>query len=205
MISDKQDLDWLAFCYAAGELTPVEAEQFELRLVDDQSIREALARAVELGQTVAAAEGGAVFCKSNHDSVNSEKVLLASRAGKTWHNRFAWMAIGGLASLLLALLWSDVIGPSLQTANRNYRVFSQRNLAFAWTETRSQLADVREAGYWPTTFSMDSDDEAATIGLFDDTMPDAPSWMTAAVFSTSNNNSTNNSVDVPGEPRRLEN
>src|SRR5262245_10127855 len=95
--NNHNDLDWLAFSYAAGELTPAEAEQFELRLADDQSAREALARAVELCQVVTAAE------------LQSDNYIApAAKTRSTWNDRLSWMAIGGLASLLIAMLWTGV-------------------------------------------------------------------------------------------------
>jgi len=97
---NKNDLDWLAFCYTAGELNAVDAEQFEARLADDQRAREALARAVQLTQTVAAAE------------TQFDLVMPARRTESDWKRRVSWMAIGGLASLLVALLWSGLVGPT---------------------------------------------------------------------------------------------
>src|SRR5262245_23003361 len=130
------DLDWLAFSYAAGELDPAQAEQFEFRLADDQAAREALARAVELCQVVTAAE---------IQSVNY--VTPAAKTHANWNHRLSWMAVGGLASLLLALLWTGVVGPTWHTAQLHS--FSKQNLAFAWTQTKHEIANVREAGYWP--------------------------------------------------------
>jgi len=165
------DLDWLAFSYAAGELTSAEAEQFELRLADDQTAREALARAVELCQTVTAAE------------IQTDiYVTPAATTRNTWNDRLSWMVVGGLASLLLAMLWSGVIGPTWHTAQ--LRSFSKQNLAFAWTEAKQQIATVREAGYWPS-ITNDADDDAVTVVAFDDSADDAPSWMTAALLSSS--------------------
>jgi hypothetical protein len=165
------DLDWLAFSYAAGELTPTEAEQFELRLADDQLAREALARAVELCQVVTAAE-----------TQTGNYVTPAAKTQVAWNDRLSWMAIGGLASLLVALLWTGVVGPTWHTAQLHS--FSKRNLAFAWTETRSEIASVREAGYWPAVPNA-ADDENFTAIAFDDSTDDAPSWMTAAVLGSS--------------------
>jgi hypothetical protein len=48
-------VDWLAFCYMAGELSADEAAEFEVRLRDQQPAREALARAAELYWAVQAA------------------------------------------------------------------------------------------------------------------------------------------------------
>src|SRR5580765_8589224 len=125
MITDNNhnDLDWLAFSYAAGELEPMHVEQFEARLADDQEAREALSRAVEMCQTVTAAEAQHAYY-----------VTPAARTHVRWNHRLSWMAVGGLASLLLALLWTSVIGPTWHTAQ--LRSFSKQNLAFAWTETK---------------------------------------------------------------------
>src|SRR5260221_6300185 len=96
---DRSALDWLAFCYAAGELQAAEAERFEARLADDQGAREALARAVELTQTVAAAEAQC-----------GDFIVPVVPAQPAWNQRLSWMAICGLASLLLALFWSGLGG-----------------------------------------------------------------------------------------------
>src|SRR6478752_2511542 len=116
MTNDMNNLDWLAFSYAASELQPTEAEQFEARLADDQTAREALARAVELCQIVSAVE-----------TQHCDYVSPAAHTHIAWNQRLSWMAVGGLASLLLALLWTGVIGPAWQAANRNFRSFSQQN------------------------------------------------------------------------------
>src|SRR6266850_973110 len=131
----QNELDWLAFCYAADELSPAEAEQFEARLADDQAAREALARAVELTHAVAAAE-----------AQSGDFVTLAARSSTNWNTRLSWMAIGGLASLLLALLWSGVVGPTWTAAQRRFSAASQHELALAWNMTRTEIANVREAG-----------------------------------------------------------
>jgi hypothetical protein len=174
--SSPDQLDWLAFCYAVGELNDAESAQFEARLASDQVAREALARAVELTQSVAAAE-----------SQCGDLVAPALGARSEWHTRLSWMAIGGLASLLLALLWSGVVGPTWQTARRSLRATSQQNLAWAWTETRTQFASDRDSDLWPAAVAAatELDDELGTgdIGTDDSSVGDAPSWLTAAVFS----------------------
>jgi hypothetical protein len=182
----KRELDWLAFCYAAGELNAAEAEAFEVTLSNDQAAREALARAVDLSQTVAAAEA------------QSEQVLTpAARLSSNWNARLSWMAIGGLASLLLALLWSGVVGPTWTAAQRRISAPAQQELALAWNMTRTEIANVREVGLWsPTAAANDADDEPAGGLAIDDLgVGDSPSWMTAAVWSQAIDNS-----DPPAEP-----
>ncbi|HEY2415781.1 MAG TPA: hypothetical protein VGI40_26310 [Pirellulaceae bacterium] len=180
---NSNDLDWLAFSYAAGELNPTEAEQFELRLADDQTAREALARAVELCQVVAAAE----IQSSNY-------VVPAAKTHTTWNGRLSWMAVGGLASLLLAMLWSGVIGPTWHTAQ--LRSFSKQNLAFAWTETNHEIANVREVSFLPAGLT-DTDDYNTSAVAFDVSADEAPTWMTAALLSSSPAESSNTDLNSP--------
>src|SRR5207253_583735 len=99
----KDELDWQAFCYLSGEVNAAEAEQFESRLADEQAAREALARAVELTQAVAAAE-----------SQTDVAFVPVRRSAADWSARVSWMAVGGLAAVLLAILWSGAIGPAWQ-------------------------------------------------------------------------------------------
>lgn len=191
MTNNQQELDWLAFSYAAGELEISDREQFEARLAADQGAREALARAVELCQTVSAVEAQC-----------GEHVTVAAHAQIAWNQRLSWMAVGGLASLLIAVLWTGVVGPAWQSANRHFRSFSQQNLASAWTETRTEIANVREAGYWPSLSTTEADDDVSGISALDENLlEDAPSWMTAAVFSLP----MNNSATDPAPNHRLEN
>jgi hypothetical protein len=166
------DLDWLAFCYAAGELTADDAEQFEARLADDQAAREALARAVELTQTVAAAE------------TQMGDLVTPARQQYDWSRRISWMAVGGVASLLAALLWSAVAGLTWHKPNSG----SRSQLAMAWNQTRSDFAEVREAALWSA--AGDFEDDGADLAA--DDVPEAPSWMTAAVFNVS--------VESPAHP-----
>jgi hypothetical protein len=174
----ENQLDWLAFCYAAGELDGTEAEQFELRLAEDQTAREALARAVELTQTMAAAE-----------SQCGDFVVPAARAKSDWNTRLSWMAVGGLASALLAALWSGVVGPTWQTAQERMNAAARQDLAFAWNETRAEIANVKEAGLWPAgpAIGSDFDDDFGSdeLGFEDTTMEEGPSWLTAAVLGPS--------------------
>jgi hypothetical protein len=179
-------LDWLAFCYAAGELDASEAEAFESRLAEEQSAREALARAVELAQTVAAAE-----------AQYGDLVVPAAQAKTDW--RLAWMAIGGLASLLVALLWSGIVGPTLRTTQHRLLAQSQQGLASAWSQTR---LEIRDAGLWTAPGASD-DDEPATLAS-DEMDDEAPSWMTVAVFNMPKSDA-GQAPDDQATSQRLEN
>jgi hypothetical protein len=52
-LEPESDLHWTAFLYVAGELSLDEASSFELRLLDDQEARDAVAEAVELAGALA--------------------------------------------------------------------------------------------------------------------------------------------------------
>ena len=186
----RHQLDWSAFCYAAGEMSPAEATEFETLLADDQAAREALARAVELTQVVAAAE-----------SQVGDVVLPASHRTTGWAVRFSWMAAGGLASLLIGLLWTGAIRPSASSVR-------QYELAAAWTETRAELSSAKAAGLWPSVSSHhgDADDDSlGNEGLLDAVaLDETPSWMDAAVLGIGGETS-DESDGTLGPVERLEN
>jgi len=85
------DLDWLAFRYVAGELPDDEAASFESLLADDQAARDAVVQAVELSQTILAAQ------------VQSPKHVALASAPRNWSTQFTLIACGTAACLLIAL------------------------------------------------------------------------------------------------------
>ena len=46
------ELDWQAFCYIADEMTELQRQEFEDRMGEDQEVRDAVVRAMELGELV---------------------------------------------------------------------------------------------------------------------------------------------------------
>jgi hypothetical protein len=178
MASENQnELSWLAFAYVAGELSAADAEAFELRLAEDQAAREAVAQAVELTQVVAAVESHA-----------AEPVVVVRRESAAWSTRLAWMAVGGLASLLIALLWSGIDQPQPRV-KRDEPAKPQsspqaRELALAWSQTRAALAESDVGLWYPTHLATaDAADAAADDADDADALAEAPSWMTAGVLS----------------------
>lgn len=176
--SPTDDLDWLAFCYAAGDLDATAAEHFEARLADEQPAREALARAVELTQTVAAAQ---------------VQPCLAAPAALTkthWQTRLSWMAIGGLAAALMIMAWTSVVGPSWKQARTTLASRSHQHLAQAWTQTRQQMAVPATEEVWsdfdlpPEADEWLADSLAADSLAVEAELHQAPSWMMAAVYAS---------------------
>ncbi len=86
-MSEHEDLNWLAFRYVAGELNAAELRAFETQLEDDQSAREAVARACELTCCITAAERDRVAAEERGRPAPrpiapvSSPVALVPRAG----------------------------------------------------------------------------------------------------------------------------
>jgi len=179
---DKNELDWLAFCYAAGEMTPSEAAAFELQLADDQAAREALARAVELTHVVALAE-------------SLEPVVAVGSPSSSWNKRLTWMAIGSAASLLVALLWSNA---DMWFAGESIAAADHALLAVAWNQTRQELAD-SDSDLWYHKPSDEQPESPADPGDVELLNSVAPSWLTAAVESYPNEPSDPDSTPFDGE------
>ncbi len=190
MNTDKNELDWSSFCYAAGELSADEAAAFEARLADDQAAREALARAVELAEAVASAESLA-------------PVVAARSQSNVWTKRLTWMAIGSAASLLVALLWS---GAWSWPADESVASTEQSRLAAAWSQTRRELAET-ESDLWylkhlTASDAADLPESPAASAMIDDAeLLDTvtPTWMTAAVETYPNEPSDPDSTPFDGE------
>jgi hypothetical protein len=176
------ELDWSAFCYAAGELASAEAAAFEQRLAEEQPAREALARAVELTQAVAAAE-----------TLEPVVVVQTGRSlwGRSqWGRRLAWMAVGSAASLLI----TAVIGTAWKQTGSTVPA-GTGDLAAAWSQTRQELSSASDGGlgenglWYPDHFEAMSS-RAESQGNSQDDSPDdealvaTPAWLTAAVLGS---------------------
>lgn len=167
------ELEWLAFCYAAGELSEPDAAQFETRLAADQSAREALARAVSLTQTIAAAE-------SVGWALPTEAVSPAPRRAKTLPYQRVWIGLGVAAALLCILQISGLLDLTVSYPKKT-SPFRAR-LASAWTETRAQMASDFADDLWPALDALhEAEDDLFTDGMPSD-VPQAPSWLTAALL-----------------------
>lgn len=167
------ELDWLAFCYAAGELSQHDAEHFEARLATDQAAREALSRSVELTQTVFAAEA------QSSQIAAAARVSLAATRSKTWAARVAWVAIGGIAAALLAVV--NLPGPQKKAPSNRYR-----QLASAWSETRAEMATTVDDGRWPALEALSEFESDPAGDLAFAEVGEAPSWLTAALLGKMN-------------------
>lgn len=190
-----EDLDWLAFCYIAGELPAAEADAFETRMADDQEAREAVARAVGLAFMLAKAGP-----KARHSQTVSQPASAWRHARMAW--RVAWAAVAAAACLAGVWAYQSFRGPAGQPGPAEHLAqddevpISERptqQLALLWSRTREELA-VLLHDYWvcdsadygepfEVSWSSTEDESDPNLQTADDTLAvhDPPTWMLAAV------------------------
>jgi hypothetical protein len=164
---DEFDLDWQAFCYAAGELDAEQAAAFETLLATSQEARERLAAMVALSQHAA-------------EPPKVERVAPSVHTVRT-RERVAWLMAG--ATMLLAAIW---IGRNLRNENAadfpSAKGDREAELANVWAESfvtpagaASDDATVDAVGLAGAALSAGefADDEALDV--------DVPDWMFAAL------------------------
>jgi hypothetical protein len=112
-MSDESGLEWQAFLYASGDLSPAESAAFEAKLESDQAAREALAEAVRTTELISQA--------------HCQPATVRRAYRSHWISQAGWMSVGAAACLLL------VVG--VQTVRRS-------NLDASWLSSNDAPADV---------------------------------------------------------------
>lgn len=136
--SARDDLDFQAFRYIAGEMADAERVAFEAALaaelaLGELTLSEAVARAVELPLTVQAAEKHAA-------------VVATAQTRRAWQTRLSWLASGVLAGAAVIAL----AAPAMRwfAGDQAGAVADARTakLAEVWSETAplSELIDAEE-------------------------------------------------------------
>jgi len=153
------DLDWTAFRYVSGDLSPAEASAFESILGDDQDAREAVAAAVELAGALAIAVDGPI---------------LALPRRRTMARRLAAGSVAAAVAAAACLLVRVLPIPSPAGCP------DAPAIARAWSGLRS-AAD----GDWASIVSEGHEPASTVEAGIDDHEADAaeravPSWMLAA-------------------------
>lgn len=162
---DELDLDWLAFCYAAGELDAAQTAAFEALLAESQAARERLAAMVALTQHVA----------------DSPLVLPAApqpaRFARRTRERLAWLSFA--AALLVAGIW---VGRSLLDGDPAAAIGNgDAELASAWADSFDVPATVAAEEHTDDEESGATVDAASTGDVLAEDPLDVPDWMFAAL------------------------
>lgn len=159
---ERAELDWLAFCYVAGEMSAEEFEGFEDRLATDQVAREAVAGAVKLSQAVALASA----------VPNVRTVSLPDSQDGRWRRRTGWTVVSAVAACLALMLtlnaWQHPDPIDLQMADAE-----ASRLVEVWVESQA---------------GTDDQDALPLNGDLDDVGDDdlsVPDWLLAAVATDS--------------------
>lgn len=165
------DLQWLAFCYAAGELSASQVEEFEERLAHDQQAREAVAQVVVLWD---AAQVVRVVAPAPMPAPVAEPGVSGVARRRRWEVAAGWAAVAlAVACAVLAVQWRDDTEMQLADAGRLVDLWAHEEFAsemlpasLAHLPTEAVLGDTFDAVERP------HDDEAVFA---------VPDWMLAAV------------------------
>lgn len=112
------DLSWLAFCYVADELGDEARAHFEIRLDQDQSVRDAVARIVAEAELIDASlqttNRSVVVANRSNVAVPSADSRSTRSAGTSWYRSLA-LVTSAAALLLFAVIWGS--NPNTATPN----------------------------------------------------------------------------------------
>lgn len=191
--NNRSELEWAAFRYVSGELDEREAAEFESRLEDDQAAREAVAAAVELVQTVVAAE----------HLVELPVVATVAREAGMWR-RVAWLGIAGAvaaccACLLLMLSSAGRGGHLVEHAKKASTVpaaspaeplaplgaSAPRGLAAAWLEALDHEIAIESVASSQDSAELETALTGEALLVNSDAGVVAPDWMVSALTGMS--------------------
>lgn len=178
------ELHWLAFRYATGEMTAEEEQDFERRLADDQLAREAVEQAVELSEAVRLAEVEAprVYLLRPTPRVRSPAVWTTAAA--------ALLLVIGAGTWLVN--WGEFSSPADRAAggangSEAEAADQETSLALEWAALREHREGESPAAPFPTRGTDDTSwlDEYGEIGAENgsaaESVASLPEWLLTAV------------------------
>ncbi len=170
---------WLALCYVQDELTSAERLEFEARLADDQSAREAVAEAVELLCAVSLAEQERLVEAAVTETADSDRIVasVAPASRFSYSSRVAiWGGAVLAASVALVMTW-QMLSAARSTGSSDVALVWAQQLADLNDDIqqRHELADEYAAELDPQQrIALNVDRDGDDDGL-------APSWLLAAI------------------------
>jgi hypothetical protein len=163
---EREELDWLAFLYVAGELAPDERRDFERRLANDQLACDAVSRAVDLTQTIQA--------------VGEVKPVTVSpvRRLRLQHSLRLVACLSACVLVAIVCHWLLRDGKSTPTHVSEGPSTAAAELAVVWSETRLEFADQQSDARALLQVNDFDDSPMASEGTAALAVPD---WMLSAV------------------------
>ena len=155
------DLDWMAFCYVADELSGDQLAQFESRLENDQAAREAVAEAVKISTAVFECDAASTPIPTREVSASTS----TSRASQ-WVLVIAAALLVGVG--LAAWIANSNSGPTEIVAELN-----DEDLAIAWADTIQEVDINDSADEFLDEFQLASSESGSDEG-------DEAEWMYVA-------------------------
>lgn len=152
---DSTDLDWLAFCYVAGELEGAALDEFQALLAEDQSAREAVVQAMELASDI-------YHC----GPVDSpEPRLPSATVGRGPAIPLGWMAAAAVVMMAVFVgiqQWQSPTTPEPVTADS-----SSEALAVAWVDAMNdtELVEIVDEPGFELAFEEDSESDWMRVAL----------------------------------------
>ncbi len=188
----RNDLEWLAFQYVAGELPVEDEEQFETRLTTESEVAEAVARAVELGETASLAFA-AVSDEStrDHKTIRPEPVSSRSSTSLPTPGRAVSVLVAA-GVIVAALLISFRADDARNRVPRSEALLSSADSSTDFLRPGTSTSEVSSLLLQTWTDARESiaalDGDAATeVAVTDlsesrtDLAGDVPDWMFVAV------------------------
>jgi anti-sigma factor RsiW len=211
-MSGQQDTElfWHSFRYLSDEMSVSEMAAFEEQLASDQAAREAVAKAVELVQTLRAIPAG--LRPSLADAPSMELAPTSRR--DTWMQPVGWLSLGAAACLAVVMTVQTFIGQAnlaQSTVATLPLPAAPENVALAWAQHHSQSQAQSDDPSSPAESvlpeeSASADGEATPaeasdsvavqrsedhLAAEDSSEASTPSWLLAAVAGGQSPNTTN--------------
>lgn len=157
----ENDVNWLAFRYAAGEMTADEQHRFEQRLADDQTAREAVEQAVELTAAVRLAAASTPAVRSRRPRT----LLMHSPSARAAMMAVLLLAVGAAAWLGSRSIFAPPTDRTTTRSEEGEIETSEQDdsLALQWAAMREN----RENAMNDAPFSGEDQNYAAWIDIAD--------------------------------------